>query len=212
MIRAIFSFLVFCLVVVIVGFFVKDKAGISQVENFDIDKFTGALTQYDFKKNDEVIKNIQKEINAIKPSSDKSKDTQVYFVKVAEDTNTKLSTTTTPKKESQTQSEKFRAAMEALFSGPSGIEKIAGVYSEIPPETKLLGIKEDANSFTINISDDFEFGGGAESMRVRIKQLVTTATQASGGKDVYLEINGKRAEYIGGEGIMILQPLQKNLK
>ena len=48
-------------------------------------------------------------------------------------------------------------------------------------------------------------------MKIRVKQLVTTATQASNGKDVYLEINGKRAEYVGGEGIMILQPLQRNL-
>ena len=85
-------------------------------------------------------------------------------------------------------------------------------FSLIPPETKLLGIKEDKNSYTINISDDFEMGGGADSMKLRVKQLVVTATQAANGKDVYLEINGKRAEYIGGEGIMILQPLQRNLE
>ena len=46
----------------------------------------------------------------------------------------------------------------------------------------------------------------------RVKQLVTTATQAAGEKDVYLEIEGKRAEYVGGEGIIILQPLKRNLQ
>ena len=138
-----------------------------------------------------------------------SKNTQIYFVKADDGEVATLSTT---KKEVKTESERFRATMEALFSGPSGLEKIAGVYSEIPSETKLLEIRENATSYTINISDDFENGGGADSMKIRVKQLITTATSAAGKKDVYLEINGERVEYVGGEGIVILQPLQRNLK
>lgn len=203
MIRSIFVVLITCVVLGIAGFFLKSKLGFDAIENFDIDNITGALTQDKFGGNNDV----KTKKNAENITAD-DKEADVYFLKVTDGDSVKLSTT---KKEAKSDSDKFRLAMETLFSGPSGIEKITGVYSEIPPETKLLGIKEDANSYTVNISDDFEIGGGADSMKIRVKQLVTTATKASGGKDVYLEINGKRAEYIGGEGIMILQPLQKNL-
>ncbi len=207
MIKGIFLFLIICIITLGAAFFVKDKLGFDALENFDIDKFTGALTHENFRNNGkDIVKKLEKEKQL---SEEDENQAQVYFLKLADGDNVKFSTA---KKEVKSESDKFRAAMEALFSGPSGIEKIAGVYSEIPPETKLLGIKEDANSYTINISDDFEMGGGADSMKVRVNQLITTATQAANGKDVYLEINGKRAEYIGGEGIMILQPLQRNLK
>ena len=204
MIRSIFFFLVFCIIIIFGAFIAKEKFGINSVEEFNIDKITGALTDDKFKdKKNPINKEIKKD-------DKKNNETSVYFVKVEDNESVKVAT----KKDAtnKTDSEKFRETMEALFSGPSGFEKIAGVYSEIPPETKLLGIKEDENSYTINISEEFEFGGGADSMKVRVKQLVTTATQAAGDKDVYLEIEGKRAEYVGGEGIIILQPLKRNLQ
>jgi len=205
MIRSIFIILITCIVIAVGCFFVKGKLGFDAIENFNIDTITGALTQDKFSQNKEP-KDINTDISH-ENDSDNDNETSVYFLKTNGE-NTKLSTT---KKSIKSDSEKFRVAMESLFSGPSKIEKITGVYSEIPPETKLLGIKEDKNSYTINISDDFEVGGGADSMRIRVQQLITTATKAANGKDVYLEINGKRVEYVGGEGIMILQPLQRNL-
>jgi len=206
MIRGIFIFLITCLVLAVAGFFVKDKLGFDAIENFNIDDITGSLTKDTLSNDQQVQDNKKTDVENL--DKDDKDEAEVYFLKLAKNDNVKFSTT---KKNIKNDSDRFRAAMEALFSGPSGLEKIAGVYSEIPPETKLLGIKEDATSYTINISDDFEMGGGADSMQVRVKQLVTTATQAAGDKDVYLEINGKRAEYVGGEGIMILQPLKRNL-
>ena len=205
MIRGIFIFLITCLVLLAAGFFFKEKLDFDAIENFNVDKITGSLTQDKF-SNGQNQENIKTDVDNL--SKDDKDEAEVYFLKLSNNDNVKFSTT---KKNIKSDSDRFRASMEALFSGPSGLEKIAGVYSEIPPETKLLGIKEDATSYTINISDDFEMGGGADSMKVRVKQLVTTATQAAGDKDVYLEINGKRAEYVGGEGIMILQPLKRNL-
>ena len=199
MIRGIFIFLITCIVLFISGFFIKDKLGFDTIENFNIDKITGGMTK-------EKPENPHTDIDKTNPKDENEAD--IYFLRVDSDENAKLATT---KKEFKSDSDKFKYTMEALFSGPNGFEKISGVYSEIPPETKLLGIKEDENSYTINISDDFEMGGGADSMKIRVKQLVTTATQAANGKDVYLEIEGKRVEYVGGEGIMILQPLQRNL-
>lgn len=198
MIRTIFIILVTCVILVVSGFVVKEKFGFDALENFNIDKITGGVTK--------------DPAQTPEPKSEKSskndREAEIYFL-TENGQNAKLATT---KKEFRSSSDKFRSTMEALFSGPNGFEKIAGVYSEIPPDTKLLGIKEDAKSYTINISEDFTQGGGADSMKIRVKQLVTTATQAADGKDVYLEIEGERVEYIGGEGIMILQPLQRNLQ
>ncbi len=198
MIRGIFIFLVTCVILVVSGFVFKEKFGFDALENFNIDKVTGGVTKDPSETpepNNE--KNIKKERKA-----------EIYFL-TEDGQKAELSTT---KKEFRSSSDKFRSTMEALFSGPNGFEKIAGVYSEIPADTKLLGIKEDANSYTINISEDFTQGGGADSMKIRVKQLVTTATQAADGKDVYLEIEGEKVDYIGGEGIIILQPLQRNLQ
>ena len=201
MIRAIFILLVTCMILAIGGFIAKDKLGLNISETFNIDKITGGVTKDPAQTPEPKPDKTQKNEN----------EAEVYFL-TENGQNVKLSTTKKEFKEDKSDSEKFRSTMEALFSGPNGFEKIAGVYSEIPPKTKLLGIKEDKNSYTINISDDFEMGGGADSMKIRVNQLVTTATQAADGKDVYLEIEGKRVEYVGGEGIMILQPLQRNLQ
>ena len=211
MIRGIFILLIVCIVFIGGAFLLKDKLDITAVENFNIDKITGALSEDIFKETKAKLeKNLDKKVEKTKVEEKTvDKNTQIYFVKADDGEVATLSTT---KKEVKTESERFRATMEALFSGPSGLEKIAGVYSEIPSETKLLEIRENATSYTINISDDFENGGGADSMKIRVKQLITTATSAAGKKDVYLEINGERVEYVGGEGIVILQPLQRNLK
>ena len=206
MIRSIFIILVTCIIITFGCFLFKGHYGFDALENFDIDKITGTLTQDTFLKDKTPKKESNfEESRVIQPP--KEDETSVYFLK----TNGESAKLESTKKEFSSDSDRFKAAIEALFSGPSRLEKIAGVYSEIPANTKLLGIKEDKNSYTINISDDFEIGGGADSMRTRVKQLVTTATKAANGKDVYLEINGKKVEYIGGEGIIILQPLQRNL-
>jgi len=103
------------------------------------------------------------------------------------------------------------SALKELLKGPSVQEREQGYNTEIPPETKLLGITSSETSQTINLSDDFQIGGGTDSMKARVYQLIKTATQSSEGKDVYLELDGEKAEVIGGEGIIIEQPLNKNL-
>ena len=101
-------------------------------------------------------------------------------------------------------------AINELLKGPDLIEKSKGTYSEIPQGTKLLGIKEDAKTITINLSEDIELGGGTDSIYSRLMQIIKTSLANAGGKKVYLEIEGKRAELVGGEGIMITQPLSEN--
>ncbi len=104
-------------------------------------------------------------------------------------------------------------ALKELVKGSERQERLDGYYSEIPKNTKLLSFKEDADSIMINLSKEFEEGGGAQSIQARLLQLVKTVNYYKKDKPVYLYIEGKKAEYIGGEGIYVEQPLnEENLK
>ena len=102
----------------------------------------------------------------------------------------------------------FEYAIKELISAPTKWEKSKGLSSEIPSDTKILSIRESSNNVLIDLSSAFESGGGAESTYIRVHQLIKTA-KANTALPVYLYINGKQAEVIGGEGIMIKQPLSE---
>ena len=104
---------------------------------------------------------------------------------------------------------KIKFAIQALIAGPKPDEKAKGVYSEIPAGTRLISINESADKVIINLSGDFENGGGTDSLYKRIYQIIKTAKQNT-TKPVYLYIEGEKADVIGGEGIMITQPLNDN--
>lgn len=103
---------------------------------------------------------------------------------------------------------KIKFAIVSLLQGPTKTEKNHGVYSEIPKSTKLLSMDEKADKIIINLSGDFEHGGGTEGLYKRLYQLIKTANRNT-STPVYLHIDGKKAEVIGGEGIMINQPLSE---
>lgn len=101
---------------------------------------------------------------------------------------------------------KLKYSIENLLKGPNIAEQKKGIYSEIPQGTRLLSIEETPNKIVINLSGDFEQGGGTDGLYKRLYQLIKTANKNT-VLDVYLNINGKQADVIGGEGIMLNQPL-----
>lgn len=114
------------------------------------------------------------------------------------------------KRECDTSVEKscFEYAIKELVLAPSRWEKSKGYTSEIPQGTKVLSVRESSKNVMIDLSPNFESGGGAESTYMRIKQIIKTAN-ANTSAPTYLYINGKQANVIGGEGIMIKQPLNE---
>lgn len=102
----------------------------------------------------------------------------------------------------------FEYAIKQLISAPTKWEKSKGFTSEIPQNTGILSIRESSNGIMIDLSSNFESGGGAESTYLRVKQLIKTANSNT-SLPTYLYINGKQANVIGGEGIMIKQPLNE---
>lgn len=102
----------------------------------------------------------------------------------------------------------FQYAIKELIAGPTKWEKSKGFTSEIPQGTKILSIRESKNSIMIDLSSNFEAGGGAESTYMKVKQIIKTVNSNT-NIPTYLYINGKQANVIGGEGIMIKQPLSE---
>lgn len=103
----------------------------------------------------------------------------------------------------------IKFAITALIDGPKPEEVQLGVYSEIPVGTRLLSIVEAPGGVYINLSKHFDTGGGTDSIYKRIFQLIKTAKYNT-TKPVYLLIENQPVEVLGGEGIMITQPLNEN--
>lgn len=103
---------------------------------------------------------------------------------------------------------KLNLAIKSLLEGPNEKEKTKGIYSEIPQGTKLISLEETPSKIVINLSGDFEQGGGTDGLYKRLYQLIKTSNKNT-TVDVYLYLNGKEAEVVGGEGIMINQPLNE---
>ena len=101
---------------------------------------------------------------------------------------------------------KLKFAINSLVTGPKVNEREKGVYTEIPVGTEIISIKELPDKAIINLSSEFETGGGTDSLYKRLYQLIKTARRNS-DVPVYLYIEGERADVIGGEGIMLSQPL-----
>lgn len=101
-------------------------------------------------------------------------------------------------------------ALNQLLKGPTSYEKQLGVFSEVPTNVKLLGVVESKNKIIINVTGNIQNGGGADSLYSRMKQLIKTALANSPNKPIYLYLDGKQVEVLGGEGLMISQPLKEN--
>jgi len=103
-------------------------------------------------------------------------------------------------------SEFLEAAFSSLLAGPTE----GSGSTAIPKETKLLGITAEGDEVRVNLSDDFQFGGGSTAMIGRVGQVVYTATALNPNAKVYLELNGEQIEVLGGEGLELEQPLTRD--
>lgn len=105
--------------------------------------------------------------------------------------------------------DKLSNAIKLLISGPNGAEKASGIYTEVPSNTHLNSITTYDAKVIIDMAGSFAYGGGSDSLYSRLRQLIKTVL-ANSDKPVYLYIDGKQANVVGGEGITISQPLKEN--
>lgn len=104
---------------------------------------------------------------------------------------------------------KLKFAVTSLILGPKLDEKQRGVYTEVPSGAEIINITEQPNKVIVNLNSAFVNGGGTDSLYKRLYQLIKTVNLNS-KVPVYLYIDGQQADVVGGEGIMLSQPLSNS--
>jgi hypothetical protein len=95
-------------------------------------------------------------------------------------------------------------ALRAILAGPSSAETAAGLVTDIPAGTRLLGLEIAGGTATVSLSPAFGAGAAGPAVRLRLAQVVYTITQFSSATRVKFEIGGHAATSIGG--ISVVQP------
>ena len=101
------------------------------------------------------------------------------------------------------------AAMEALIAGPNDDELGArpAMYTTIPDGTRFLGLTIDSGVATVNLSKEFQSGGGSESVLGRLAQVVYTLTQFPTVTSVSFQLDGEAVTVFSGEGVVLDEPV-----
>ena len=101
------------------------------------------------------------------------------------------------------------AALESLLAGPDSFEEDYGLRTAIPDGTQLLGLEIGDGIARVDLSSEFESGGGSASMQARLAQVVYTLTQFPTVEGVLFSLDGEPIDVLGGEGVVIDHPLTR---
>jgi len=126
---------------------------------------------------------------------------QVYWVKEASGKFEAV-----PTKVAVKQADKPDAALQAAFNSLLAGPKDATVSSEIPKGTKLRSLSVKNDGVYVDLSAEFSSGGGSTSMTSRLGQVIYTATSLKPNTKVWISVEGKPLELLGGEGLEVAQP------
>ena len=97
----------------------------------------------------------------------------------------------------------LRNTLAAILEGPTDSERAAGLHTEIPDGTTLRDVKLDDGLAVVDLSRDYESGGGTLSMSARLAQVIFTASQFDNVDEVLFWLDGAPVEFFGGEGIVL---------
>lgn len=104
------------------------------------------------------------------------------------------------------------AAMNELIAGPTADERssVPALSSAVPADTMLLGINIENGLATVDLSREFEAGGGTLSMAARLAQVVFTLTQFPTVQLVEFHLDGAPVEIFSSEGIVMDGPVGRD--
>jgi germination protein M len=101
-----------------------------------------------------------------------------------------------------------RAAMDALLRGQV-LADYGSLSTAIPAGTRLLGLSIHDGVATVDLSREFESGGGSASAFRRLGQVVYTLTQFSTVQSVLFQVEGRTVTTFGSEGIVLEGPQRR---
>ena len=103
------------------------------------------------------------------------------------------------------------AAMNALLAGLTGDESgERAITSAVPAGSRLLGLTIEDGVATVDLSSEFESGGGSMSVFVRLGQVVYTLTQFPTVQTVRFEIEGQPVTVFSSEGVILDGPVSRD--
>jgi len=101
-------------------------------------------------------------------------------------------------------------AIRALIEGPTPGEQDTELSTAIPPDTLLLGLVIEDGLATIDLSREFEVGGGTTNILSRLAQVVYTLTQFSSVDEVLFYLDGEPVDVFSGEGVVLGEPVDRD--
>ncbi|MCJ7725419.1 MAG: GerMN domain-containing protein [Acidimicrobiia bacterium] len=100
-------------------------------------------------------------------------------------------------------------AIRALLDGPTDAERAKGLWTAIPADTLLLGVEISGGVATVDLSREFENGGGTTSILSRLAQVVYTITQFPDVDSVSFRLDGEPVTAFSGEGVVLEAPVTR---
>lgn len=146
---------------------------------------------------------LQPKPQAVQPSVEKTP--QIYWLK---STGNRIELVASPLtlKSADKPNELLEAAFNSLLAGPND----PAFASTIPKGTKLRSVKILQDGVHVDLSKEFTSGGGTTSMTGRLAQVVYTASSIEPNANVWIDVEGQKLSVLGGEGIEVDQPLNRN--
>lgn len=104
------------------------------------------------------------------------------------------------------------AALQALIDGPTEAQtdQVPALNTAIPEGTRYLGLVIEGGIATIDLSSEFESGGGTMAMFSRLAQVVYTATRFPSIEAVQIALDGEIVDVFSGEGFDLSEPITRS--
>jgi hypothetical protein len=98
-------------------------------------------------------------------------------------------------------------AVKALLAGPTAAEANRGLATAIPRETRFGGLEIVDGVARVDLSRDFEAGGGSLGVTLRLAQVTCTVGQFPTVKGVRFLVAGQLVSVFSGDGIVVDKPV-----
>jgi len=130
---------------------------------------------------------------------------EVYWLETGEDGRIELAARPVTADSTASPQAALEAAIQQLLAGPQG----SAYTTTIPQGTELKSLRIEADGVHLDLSQEFTEGGGSASMQGRVAQILYTATSQDPDAQVWLTVEGEPLEVLGGEGLVLDQPLTR---
>ncbi|MDP8932522.1 MAG: GerMN domain-containing protein [Actinomycetota bacterium] len=98
-------------------------------------------------------------------------------------------------------------AIKALLAGPTPAEAKTGLDTAIPRSVRFRDLKIDGGVALVDLSSEFEAGGGTLGLTLRLAQVTCTLNQFSGVEGVRFALDGQQVSVFSGNGIVLSRPV-----